>query len=122
MVCRQKRQAKSHSGNNLFFPGKICARLLNLNDNFSEKFHYLFKLKLIDEFKEWKDNENVTFVENESELQNAMKNLTLEKRLIGIYADRHLEYEYVRQQFVSSCVFVETCHSKFRRQKSRNCD
>jgi alkaline phosphatase len=49
--------------------------------------------------EEWKDDENVTFVGTESELRNAMKNLSLEKRLIGIYADRHLEYEYVREQF-----------------------
>ena len=64
----------------------------------------------------------MTFVENESELQNAMKNLTLEKRLIGIYANRHLEYEYVRQQFVSTSIFVMTYQCKFRRQKSRNYD
>ena len=55
----------------------------------------------------------MTFVETESELQNAMKNLSLEKRLIGIYANRHMEYEYVREQFVSPSVIVETYYSEF---------
>ncbi|CAG5110253.1 Oidioi.mRNA.OKI2018_I69.chr2.g4670.t2.cds [Oikopleura dioica] len=49
--------------------------------------------------QEWKDDGNVTLVETESELRKAMDNLTLEQRLIGIYADRHLEYEYVREKF-----------------------